>query len=505
MKTLLLPILSIFLCGQLHAQGAPLTRTSPINIEQVPLAPGAGLVDRDADHATVAMNSERDIVVAFHTSRTDISQTMKQVEYAYYEWQSGDTWTHLKTEVIGSTGHNPLGLNQQIVKCERPDVVAVGDKFFIIWTRRYQSASEPNEPAVLECAWLEKSSPGVVAIRNNGLAFGLGFELDAHVPNPLGLPGLREFYVKDCAGVPDAVILNDAGLAAGSVKVAVVYPHQTDGFTSGTSGARKFDSRVITCTLDSANTLTKGPFEDLQNQIPFNGPTSPGGGASAGLILPDLAPSPEDNAFWLIAETQTMAVSLPHGKIRLQYWQFDAGTGSWELQASKTYKSPSFPYVKPYVRRRPNVSSFPEVGLNPTVTLAFNKKDPNPPVGGDGSTNVVLDQVEYDGNGFVTPTTPLALWPNDPAFGDGKPVPLRGKVGASIPSCFADRAPGLLATCDIVTNNLTVLDTNAYDSVARPAAAYHYHLGAANPHYVVPIWEKKIAAGGPTIIWIGVF
>jgi hypothetical protein len=445
------------------------------------------------------MNSERDIVVAFHTSRTDISQTMKQVEFAYYEWQGGDTWDYLETKVIGSVFHNPVGLAQQIVKCERPDVIAVGDKFFIVWTRRYQSVSEPKEPAVLECAWLEKVGPGDVRVRNNGLASGLGFELDAHIP----IPGQRDFYIKDCAGVPDAVVLKDVGLPTGSVKVAIVYPHQTDGFTSGTSGNRKFDSRIITCTLDSANTLLKGPFNDLQNQIPFNGPTSPSGGPSAGLILPDLAPSPEDNAFWLAAETQTMALSLPHGKIRLQYWQFDNSAGTWDLQASKTYKSPSFPYLKPFVRRRPNVSSFPEIGVDPTVTLAFNIIDPNAPVGGDASTNVVLEEVEFVNGGFTVLTSPLS-WPNNPLFSDGKPVPLRGRVGSSIPGCYADRAPGQLATCDIVDNNLTVLDTNVYDSVARPAVTYHYHVGAANPDYVVPVWEKEIVAGGPTIIWIGV-
>lgn len=465
------------------------------------MAPGVGELDRDADHATVAMNSQRDIVVAFHTSRNEVVQGMKQVEYAYYEWQGGDTWTHLKTRVIGSIIHDPIGLPQQAFKCERPDVIAVGDKFFIVWTRRYQNPAFPQEPAVLECAWLEKVAPGNVQVRNNGGPTGLGFKLDAHVP----IPGQREFYVKDCAGVPDAVVLNDPSLPAGSAKVAVVYPHQTDGFTAGTSGNRKFDSRIITCTIDSGSTLAKGPFVDLQNLVPFNGPTAPGGGSSAGLILPDLAPSPEDNAFWLVAETQTMVGALPHGKIHLQYWQFENSTSAWDLLASKTYKSPSSPpYLKPYVRRRPNVSSYPEVGLNPTVTIAFFKVDPNPQVGEDGSVNVVLDQVEYDGSGFVNPTIPLAVWPNDPAFGDGKPVPLRGKVGASIPSCFADRAPGQSATCDIVTNNLTVLDTNAYESVARPAVTYHYHLGAANPHYVVPIWEKKITANGPTIIWISV-
>jgi len=450
------------------------------------------------------MNSERDIVVAFQTSRPDITGfgDMKQVEFAYYEWKSGDTWDFVRTEVIGSTGHNPIsGLNQNIVRCERPDVIAVEDKFFVVWTRRYQASGDPNEPAVLECAWIDKVSPGNIQVFNNGGPSGLGFKLDAHVPTMGG----RGFWVKDCAGVPDAVALSDSNLLAGSFKAGVAYPHETDGFTSGSNGDRKFTNRFITCTLDASGSLTPGPHNDLQENIPFNGATAPNGGSSAGLILPDLAPSIEDNAFWLTAETQTMALGLPHGKIRLQYWQQDVSTGIWELQASKTYKSPSFPYLKPYVRRRPNVSAYPELGLNPTVTLAFNKLDPNPGVGGDGTVNVILDAVEYDGSGFVVPAGSQAIWPNDPGFDDGKPVPLRGKTGAPVPSCYADRVSlASPSTCDIVTNGLTVLDTNPHDSVGRPAASYHFHPGAANPDYAVATWEKVITAGGSRVIWIGV-
>jgi len=205
MKTLLLLVLTVAICGPLLAQGVPsLTRTSPISIYQAPLAPGAGPTDRDADHATVAMNSERDIVVAFQTSRPDITGfgNMKQVEFAYYEWQSGDTWDFVKTEVVGSTGHNPIGLNQSVVRCERPDIIAVDDKFFIVWTRRYQASGDPNEPAVLECAWIDKVAPGNVQVLNNGLASGQGVILDMHVP----AIGSRKFWVKDCAGVPGDIV-----------------------------------------------------------------------------------------------------------------------------------------------------------------------------------------------------------------------------------------------------------------------------------------------------------
>jgi len=140
------------LSGLPQVQGSNLTRTAPINFHQVPLA-GSGPPNRNYDHATVAMNSERDIVVAFHST---LSSTLKQVEIAAYQHQPGDTWTYLGTEIVGSTGFDPLQLssnpqNPDPVKCERPDVVAVGDRFFVVWTRRYQGfAGYTNEPAVLE-------------------------------------------------------------------------------------------------------------------------------------------------------------------------------------------------------------------------------------------------------------------------------------------------------------------------------------------------------------------
>ena len=122
---------------------------------------GTGLPGRTSDHATVAMNSNRDIVVAFHSDRNDIALEMKQVEVAFYEFMNNDTWEHRETKIVGCVGYSPITAIQQTnVKCERPDIVAVDDLFFVVWTRRYvEDPADPieseNEPAVLECAWIE--------------------------------------------------------------------------------------------------------------------------------------------------------------------------------------------------------------------------------------------------------------------------------------------------------------------------------------------------------------
>ena len=123
-----------------------------------------GDIGRDADHATVAMNSNLDIAVAYHSDRTDAGSDLKQVEVAYYEYQGWgpggtDSWEHVATKVVGSIYHNPIQtLPSGPVKCERPDIIAVGTRFFVVWTRRYQGTTTALEhhPAVLECAWIER-------------------------------------------------------------------------------------------------------------------------------------------------------------------------------------------------------------------------------------------------------------------------------------------------------------------------------------------------------------
>jgi len=205
------------------------TKEIPLAINGLGLPSSVGLADRDADHATVAMNADLDIAVAFHTSRPDImgNGNMKQVEVAYYEHQTGDTWTYVDTVLVGSIDYHPIPfLPQQIVKCERPDIIAVGNRFFVTWTRRYDKtfAGQSHEPAVLECAWIEKGvGPSISVIGYSALSPGRGFQLAAHVPG--GTPSQR-FEIRDCAGVPDAVVLNDSSLPAGRIKVGVVYPHK---------------------------------------------------------------------------------------------------------------------------------------------------------------------------------------------------------------------------------------------------------------------------------------
>lgn len=120
----------------------------PVAMDGTGLSQGAGNLLRDADHGTVAMNSNRDIAVAFHSVRdsSDLDGAnfswngeMKQVELAYFEYKNNsgvETWEHLDTVILGSVDYSPLSSSYPVdlVRCERPDVIAVEDKFFVVWT-----------------------------------------------------------------------------------------------------------------------------------------------------------------------------------------------------------------------------------------------------------------------------------------------------------------------------------------------------------------------------------
>ena len=491
-------ILALVFSGIPQVQYPNFARASPIQLGKVPLDttdPNASPT-RDYDHATVAINSDRDIVVAFHSSRTDISIKMKQVEIAYYQWQVGDTWLHKGTKVLGATTFNPLQLQGSDFKCERPDVVAVDDKFFVVWTRRYENVSgHPNQPAVMECAWVDlDSSPSQnIRIHQNGLSLGQGVELDAHAVG-------NDFWVKECGGVPDAVPLKDTG---SPYKVAVVYAHQTQ--FSGATLNRKFQLRVVTCELNSTTfAVTKGtaqPQGVLVPQIQFNGISS-ASGSSGGLILPEVAVSSEDNAFWLAAERQIEvgAAKDPEGKIYLGYWKFESG--AWTEKATRTYQSAISGDA--YSRRRPMISAYPEAGQNDIVALTFNKIDlRQPPV--LTSKDVIYKQVEYDPSGSLgTPTTAIPQWPNSTTHDDLKPSPIQGRSTAAMARAYAGRSQVGGTTQDLINNQGTVVDTSVHITGARPALSYYYEPSSASPDYTAITWEKKLTSGGQLQVWVGV-
>ena len=497
------------------------------------LPEGAGFSDRDADHATVAMNSSRDVIVAFHSNRGENpedlddpsliwSGSMKQVEISYFEYTGVggvDSWAHYETRIIGSVDHDPvLNMVQNTVKCERPDVVAVEDKFFVVWTRRYDQsfAGQENQPAVLECAWVELVDLPTKELKVHGDPTGikgLGFVLDKHVA------GSKPFEVRECAGVVDAVMLTED--EDDILEVAVVYPHVVDPGTS-INDDRTFELRVAKCEFDkTSNTITKTEgYPLIASTVPFNGQPTPTGVPSPGLVLPDLAPSGEDRAFWLVYERQKVkpVLNFPDtvdGRIKLEYYKLDptlgGAPGTWEQKASKTFKGSTSNWSW---RRRPMISSHPTGSGAQLVSIAFSYAN-SMPNANDASPNVLYEFWGYDSGTLGKATTAVPLvdpWPNTSIRWDDRPLPLLGRLNPFVGACYATRdefpqpstVPTKLARFNpVVPSIFTILDTDSEDftGVRRPAASYHHEPNATIPDYQVVTWEK-VKANGETRIFI---
>ena len=493
---------------------------------EVPLVMGAGDIDRQADHATVAMNSNRDILVAFHSHRNELGPPMspggipnlKQVEVAFYEYKPNETWEWRETQLVGSVNYAPLIVlipGVTTVSCERPDVKAVGNDFVVTWTRQYNAVSGGeaiNEPVVLECAWIEinTASPPAMEITGAGPDAlgapqpGRGFELDIHHAFGTG----TRYEARESLSTPDIVVLKDAALPAGQHKVAVVYSHQykfSDPMIPDLK--RTCESRVVTCTFaPSTDTITAAPPEVLHPSIKFNGINQ-----SAGIILPDAAPSGEDNAFWMVAESQGIDAStvppLVTGAIQLDYWELDT-SGDWQSRASKTFFSPGS--GAPYIRRRPMVSAYPEGTGAQTASVTFSKKDPDIN-GPDQSANVITKTFNYDNGSLieVSPQQSPHEWPNTASLSDAKPTVIRGRKNPNeILYYFSDQLsatgdPNVLCKIlawdqvgDVMETLTEVLPTAG--SVGRPAAAYFYEPNPGvgiNGDYLTVGWEALNAAG----------
>lgn len=435
-----------------------------------------GKEDRDADHAAIAMNDAGDVVVAYHTVRDDFSPTLRQVEIAYFEYSTAnDDWTLIDRSLVGDVHYSPLAYSQLTVKCERPDVVAVGNKFFVVWTRRYdRSVAQPTqeeEPAVLECAWVELTGNGV-EVYDGTPSIGDGFGLDF------------DYAIRECAGTPDAVVLKQAPLA--DPTVGIVYPRQIDFGDLGPNpdNTRLFELALVTCSLDSNNQPSGSQSVTLlRSQLPYDGPT----GNAAGLVLPDLAPSSEENAFWLTYEAQEVVPPNVVGAIRLEYWALN---GTWSMEFGRNFKTIN-PMVD-IIRRRPMVASLPGSGSPEMVSIAFNKTKPG------SDSDVIYEQWQYDPSGPLFSKAPVPLNHQfiPEAYNEGKPSPLHGPQSPFFRRCYfrADGAGGPgdplddgIAYYDLNTDGFVQVHTS--DTAARPAVAF----GEVNGQNTVALtWEEVL-------------
>jgi len=472
-----------------------------------------GEADRKADHATVATNSVGDVLVAFHSSRPTYDTQyplLKQVEIALLTYdESVETWTLVDTnqKVVGSCEWSPLGslYPQQHVKCERPDVIAVGEWFFVVWTRIYQreyggtSGAQDFEPAVLECAWV-RNNGGNIEVYATAFA-GQGFPLD--IDNPSG----TRFHVRECSGCPDAVMLH-AGGGGELPTVGVVYPHQTDfgDYPTGSGdNSRLFELRFLTCSIDESSSFlidaTQYPSIPATSStgLVYNGDAD-----AAGIVLPDVAPASVPWRFGLAYEDQIQSGSVTNGRIILETWEVNPTGPSLSQLESHTFGSSS----STTFRRRPMLSSYPAAFPEQDVfAIAFNRKTP------PGTGDVVYQEWLFTEGANQLYWNAEWGWDNsDPSNNDVKPVPLLGREFASnqyFGRCYAERtASGIQC---ILKNYVrlapsiedTLLTIQTANHLQRPATSYWYDiLNDADTVALTLEQDTTVGSLTPVQIWL---
>lgn len=273
-------------------------------------------------------------------------------------------------------------------------------------------------------------------------------------------PGQGHYYVRECSGVPDAVVLKQS--AGGDPTVGVVYPRQTDFSYDPVLPAddtRLFELAMVTCSIDSTDLVTSQPPVPLPNTVVYDGSD----GGAAGLVLPDLAPSSEENAFWLTYEGQQIVGVDTMGVVRLEYWSLN---GSGVPEFAKTFKTVMASGT--VIRRRPMVSSLPGADPVEMVSIAFNKTAPG------ADSDVVYEQWQYDTNGFQKVPVPFGHAFSNSGNNEGKPAPMHGPHSPYTRRCYFKRSgsgagDGVLYY-DLDSN--TEVTVAPSDSAARPAVAF---------------------------------
>ncbi len=498
-----LPALLLLPVGLLQQPPITVNRYLKFEIPLETTQPGGidwGDQTRAADHAVVKFNRFKDFAVVYQTTRPDLitptAPNLRQVELALFQYNGNDSWTYMGNQLLGDVHIDALGRNVPLMKCERPDVVGIGDCFFTHWTRRYENL--PFDPSVEEGSWTQWD-PGTSTFRtytNYPLTPGRGFDLDfdGNLNN-----GGANLWVEECAGVPDAVILDDSTPV---LKVGVVYLHQTQ-FSGSPNGNRSFQIRFLTTSFDSGNPalpFTKTNPEVLFASVNFNGPDND----AAGLILPEVSEASVSSRFLLAFEEQ-LQVPPPgtgfYGRIRLHL--MDNSTGSWDSLQSHTFGSSS----SPASRRRALIDSLREASLaagKDLVTIAFNKIVPN-----TNNADVVFEEWAFDPNvGVYKVLWPAGTgWDNDPggvAWYDFRPSPIHGFTSTfrrCITARFLNPAPPPppywppppLSPRDMLEYRMATDDYQTLDTgdLGRAATDYlHDPTHPTQPDYLVVTWEK---------------
>ncbi len=368
------------------------------------------------DHATVAMNRRGDVLVAFNTATMVAGVPTKQVEAVFVPRTGAGRWRIPAASQVRLLGDPALDLLGTTDRCDKPDVVAVGEDFLVVWPRT--QVNHPELPARLELAVVRVGAGGVITV-------------DAPQPGE-GWLADPSFLAGEAGAMPDlawtAVDPAQPGVARPGAAV-VVYARRE--YKNG--NVENFD--LVATAIDAAGSPpTFNSPALLAQHIPVD-TTNGYPGIGGGRVLPDVV---QDDAGGLVVAYESFALAMrgtatDEGRIHVRRFEALPGggfteTGALELQAGAADQR----------HRRPNLMSSWFDGSD-TVGIAWPQMAP------DGSSSRahhgVIELLPGGGMQFTDSQVP-----DHPSFEEGRPVPLHG---ANLRACVMDLKDPTLGRAEI--------------------------------------------------------
>jgi len=436
----------------------------------------------ETDHATVAINNQGDVCVAWHVRPSTGNQ--RQVEAAViprgqlYQWSKPN---QLRTFLLGDPSLAILDTHE---KCQKPDVVAIGGDFMVCWPR----IDLVNNRARLEGALIEQDLvTGIWSV--NQAQTGEGWVLDEDDP------ALSHLLTPGHAGLmPDLATRSTRPNTA-----SVVYAHEFAAVGQGSTLELDYDLRCR--DIDWSQTPpTLGPiFVCAQTAVDAD----ISGTHMGGRVLPDLV---EDDYGNLICAFEEYV--LPgHGAAQsetsaIKLIRFREDFGNYLALDSRTFRTNPNSGLR---LRRPSLATSKTDPKN-TVSLAWLRL-----TNGGGDDDISYYEVEFQGQAGVGNVVAINnRFPNNNNRSDALPVVLhdaafRGLLFSAFLPASTRKAIGICG------NNRSVINELFSQSVEpwRCAAALR-KLPGATPgskwsRLVAVCWEGQLNTSSPSQIFLRLF
>jgi hypothetical protein len=324
----------------LFAISAPVLSQTLVDNNTVVELPSASPLAGQADHSITAVNDAGDILVVWASTVYPPGHALEnkyRVEGAFLRRLNRFQWALYPTVTLGEseTALLPGGISiyPDGDKCNKPDVVAVGNHFVAAWQRIEENGTANGQ---LECAYIEVPASGN-AIVNLADPSGIGYVLDSTMdPRTAG-------------GMVDLA----ADRGSGSNQVVASYFSRTGRLVLNVGNAFDFD--VLGVAFEFAGSgapPTIQPIQTLASGIAYDdfNASDPNGGRG----LPDMVFDSFGNLVISFEEfrrgDRVSSTTPDQGQIHLRRYSIDASGAMSQINAQTLIGSGST-----FAQRRPNL------------------------------------------------------------------------------------------------------------------------------------------------------